>query len=57
MDGDRHFAQQQVRLLAEHFEGEEIDYGFVAKHALALLQIAEFSWESPFKVVQLDAKA
>jgi hypothetical protein len=56
-ENDRRFARDQARMLAEHLEGDVIDYGFVAKHALALLQIAEFAWESPYAVVHVNAQA
>lgn len=57
LENDRRFARDQARLLAEHLEGDSVDFDFVAKHALALLQIAEFAWESPYSVIQIDAKA
>ncbi|MGV3617790.1 MAG: hypothetical protein ACO1SV_20890 [Fimbriimonas sp.] len=57
LDHERRFARDQARMLAEHLEGPDVDFSFVAKHALALLQIAEFAWESPHAVLHVDGRA
>jgi hypothetical protein len=57
LDHERKFARDQARMLADHLEGPDVDFSFVAKHALALLQIAEFAWESPHAVVHIDGRA
>jgi len=35
------FARSQVQMIANHLKGEDVDYAFVARHALTLMQIAE----------------
>lgn len=49
-ESQREFAREQARLLIEHLDGSDVDFDFVARYAVDLVEVAEVAWESPYAV-------